>query len=838
MLFLGGAHLQAALPSGAEEFHRDIQPLLKNYCYDCHADGVNKGKVAFDQFKTDEAVLTNRDLWWKALKNLRAGLMPPARKPRPTAPEQELITRWIKASVFDSDPQNPDPGHVTIRRLNRSEYHNTVRDLLGVDFDTQAAFPPDDTGYGFDTIGDVLTLSPMLLEKYMDAAEKIVSEAVPAEPKVVAKRVIDGHRFRGLGDGGGSWEDGLELPYFKAASITNTMTVQWAGQYKLGVDLAIHEHYVDGVFDYNKCRLIFAVDGRELWRREFSWEGGKTCHYDFDQDWAAGGHVLSFQLQPLTPDLEQTRSLRLQITAVTVSGPMAGEHWVQPDNYTRFFPKPVPAGAKERRLYAREILSDFARRAFRRPVDKRTVDGLTALAEGVYSQPGQTFESGVAEGMVAVLASPRFLFREETMEPGDGRQLYPLIDEYSLASRLSYFLWSSMPDEELFRLAAGGHLRRNLSTQVDRMLHDRRAEAFVRDFTGQWLRGRDVETTDIDPISVLARERAPDPERAHLRKRYHELNDKPESSLTKAERAELAGLLDTFKKKYAHARKANFDGELRYAMRRETEEVFGCVLRQDRSLLELLDSDYTFLNQRLAAHYGIPGVTGSEMRRVTLPPDSWRGGVLTEGTVLVATSNPTRTSPVKRGLFILDSILGTPPPPPPPNIPPLEDAARHDTNHSLSLRQTLALHRNNPLCSSCHSRMDPLGLAFENFNAMGMWRSNEFNQPIDATGTLITGESFSSVRELKHILVTRHARDFYRTLTEKMLTYALGRGLEYYDVETVDQIVARLEADGGKPSTLLAGLVESAPFQKCRRPAGETAALPSAPPVVLNTSVP
>jgi hypothetical protein len=251
-------------------------------------------------------------------------------------------------------------------------------------------------------------------------------------------------------------------------------------------------------------------------------------------------------------------------------------------------------------------------------------------------------------------------------------------------------------------------------------------------------------------------------------------------------------------------------------MRQETESVFEYILHEDRSLLELIDSDYTFVNERLARHYGMTNVVGQEMRRVTLSPDSPRGGILTEGTVLAVTSNPTRTSPVKRGVFILDHILGTPPPPPPPNIPPLEDANAGLTNRAPTLRETLAAHRENVLCASCHNRMDPLGLALENFNALGMWRTQEFNQPIDPAGQLATGETFANVKELKQVLVKNHAEDFYRTLTQKLLTYALGRGLDYYDVETVDQIVARIEQSGGKPSALLAGIVESAPFQKTR----------------------
>ena len=331
------------------------------------------------------------------------------------------------------------------------------------------------------------------------------------------------------------------------------------------------------------------------------------------------------------------------------------------------------------------------------------------------------------------------------------------------------------------RLAAKGALRRNLSAQMARMLADKKSQALIEDFTGQWLRARDIEDVPIDTPAVLARE-------------------------------QNSG------KGFSRPPPAGLSLELRRAMRLETEDVFEYVVRQDRSLLELLDSDYTFLNGRLAAHYGIANVAGEDMRRVSLAPDSPRGGILTEGTVLIVTSNPTRTSPVKRGLFLLDNILGTPPPPPPPNIPPLEEAAKAVTNRALSLRETLAAHRSNPLCSSCHNRMDPLGLALENFNALGLWREQEFGAPIDAAGQLITGESFTNVKDLKRILVKVHYRDFYRTLTEKLLTYALGRGLEYYDVETVDQIVKRIEEANGRPSALLAGVVESAPFQKTRRP--------------------
>ena len=686
LVVLAGLGRAAADPApGAAEFRAQIRPILETYCFDCHGDGAHKGNVAFDQFKSDQSVLTNRDLWWKALKNLRADMMPPAKKPQPSREQRQEIAQWIKSAVFCIDPANPDPGRVTVRRLNRVEYRNTIRDLMGIDYATQTEFPPDDTGYGFDTIADVLTLSPMLLEKYMIAAEKIVAKAVPEKK-----------------------------------------------------------------------------------------EGAK------------------------------------------------------PEVYARFFPREVPARSKERLAYAREILSNFARKAFRRPVDEKTVKRLAALAEEDYSQPGKTFESGIGQAMVAVLASPRFIFREEGTEMNSDPRGNPLVDEYALATRLSYFLWSSMPDEELMRLAGEGRLRGDLAAQMQRMLQDKRSQDFVRNFTGQWLRARDVENVQIEDHEVLKRERGTDSEMAHLRRRYHELQDKPSDEITEEEKKERADIRGSFFKRFQAPLEPGLSSQLRRDMRKETEEVFSYVVLEDRSLLELIQSDYTFLNERLAHQYGITNVTGDEMRRVTLPPDSPRGGVLTEGTVLVVTSNPTRTSPVKRGLFILDGILGTPPPPPPANIPPLEDAAKGLTNQAPSLRETLAAHRANALCASCHNRMDPLGLAMENFNALGMWRTNELSQPINAAGTLLTGESFSSFRELKGILAQKHAKDFYRTLTEKMLTYALGRGLDYSDVETVDQIVNRIEKANGHASALLTGIVDSAPFQKCRPvPSSRPAKAPS-----------
>ena len=820
------AHASAA--DDLTAFQREVQPILKEFCFDCHADGANKGGVSFDEFKSDAVMVENHDLWLKALKNVRAGLMPPPKKPQPGAEQKHQLEQWIKTAVFQADPQNPDPGRVTVRRLNRVEYRNTVRDLLGVDFDTDKEFPPDDSGHGFDNIGDVLTLPPMLLEKYLAAAKTIVTRAVPAVPYVPAEKIVAGRTFGGDAGATGRTNrnatatNALTLSYYDLASVSNTVRVEHEGRYQLLLDFTANERYVDNQFDYNKCRLVFKADGKELHSSEYSREGGKAFHYEFDQDWKAGGHELVVEVQPLTTN-RQVRSLTLRLDSVTVRGPMEEKHWVHPKDFEKFFSKDAPTSASARRQYARAILEPFVQRAYRRPVDALTVERLVAVAESTYAQKGKTFEVGVSQAMIAVLASPRFLFREESAERSAGKT-HPLVDEYALASRLSYFFWSSMPDEELLRLAREKQLRANLAAQTKRMLADKKSEAFVRNFVGQWLQTRDIETIQIDARQVLAREAAADPEQDRRQQRFRELRDKPEATLTADEKKELEQIRGSFgnfgRRSGRGGPRTELTGDLRRALRQETEKTFDYILREDRSLLELLDSDYTFLNEKLAKHYGLTNlnVTGDEMVLVKLPADSARGGVITHGSVLIVTSNPTRTSPVKRGLFVLDNLLGTPPPPPPPDIPPLEDAAKAMKEKTLTLRETLALHREQPLCSSCHNRMDPLGLALDNFNALGMWRDQEKGQPIDATGKLLSGESFTNVRELKKILATNHASEFYHTIAEKLLTYALGRGLEYYDVATVDAMVERLQKANGRPSELLAGIIESAPFQKTRNP--------------------
>jgi hypothetical protein len=664
-------HLPALLPAFVSlvmplraEMPAEIRGILENRCFDCHADGAKKGGVAFDGFESEEKLLADKALWHRVLKNVRAGMMPPPeKKSQPSAEERASIQKWITGGVFALNPAQPDPGRPVLRRLNRTEYDNTIRDLTGVNFRVQDEFPADDSGHGFDNIGEVLTVSPMMLEKYLAAAQSIVKDALAS------------HRAKVL-------------------------------------------------------------------------------------------------------------------------------------------PGDVPAEAEARRTYARERLADFTLRAFRRPAETETLDRLVKMAEAAWSQPDKSFDDGIARALEAVLASPRFLFLEEYTLPPGPEEKHPLLDEYSLAARLSYFLWSTLPDAELLKLAGDKKLRENLGAQFDRMLKDERARAFVRNFSGQWLQSRDIEGIPIDARFVLQREAKPDPEADAARRRFFELRRKRQEELTPEESEEMEKLRNVSRRGFDRFRDAEFRREVRRDMLRETELYFAHVLQENRPLTEFLASDYTFLNERLAKHYGIADVTGNDLRKVTLPADSPRGGVLTHGSVLAVTSNPTRTSPVKRGLFILDNILGTPPPPPPPDVPPLEDFGGRGRIAEGTLRQTLEKHRADAACASCHNRMDPLGLAFENFNAMGQWRDFERGQNVDAAGKLITGESFSGARELKEVLVKNHRDAFHRCFAEKILTYALGRGLDWRDEATLDLLMAKLNENEGRILPLLRGVVESAAFQR------------------------
>jgi hypothetical protein len=783
------------------DFHQQIEPILVEYCYGCHGAGEKKGQVAFDEFKSDDELLHNPDLWWRVLRNVRSNIMPPAGEARPSAEEKSLLARWIKYKAMGIDPQDPDPGRITLRRLNRTEYRNTIHDLMGFDYKTNEEFPADDTGYGFDDIGDVLTVSPLLLEKYLKAAETIVDAAVPTDPKSIDEHTIAGSSFRSA-DGK---LNGGRLSFYDAAEIAHSFQAPHPGTYRVLLDLVVQGNFE---FDPGRCRLTLKVDDQQGLQEEFGWYDGKKFHFQFEQQLAEGTHPLMLSVEPLTPVSKKINSLNLQIASVQIQGPVEEQYRVQTKNYDRFFTRDEPPNdAQERRAYAHEVLSRFAKLAYRRPVDDGTIDRLVSIAEFVYSQPDKRFEEGIQRAMVAVLASPRFLFRTEASAPQHSGEAHPPIDEYSLASRLSYFLWSSMPDKELFEAAEHGQLQKNLAKQVERMIKDPRSEALTQNFVGQWLQVRDVEGTPINEQAVMAREDA----------ELGKLLDSLRNGGPDVDRRSI------FRQLRNRTNTVELNGEVRRGMQQEVEMLFSYVMHEDRSVLDLIDCDYTFLNEKLANYYGITGVHGDEMRRVELPTDSPRGGVLTTGAVLVVTSNPDRTSPVKRGLFILDNILGSPPPPPPGNVPILEDSEKGFKDHQPTMREVLELHRSQPLCSSCHTRMDPLGLGLENFNALGRWREKERGQPIDTTGELLTGEKFENVQELKDILLNKYREDYYRCLTEKLLTYALGRGLTYDDVDAVDQIVNRLQQENGQFSALLTGIVNSPQFQKRRNPAMATA---------------
>ncbi|MEO5917564.1 MAG: DUF1592 domain-containing protein [Luteolibacter sp.] len=808
-------------------YEKEILPILEDNCYGCHGDGENKGKVSFDEFSSTGELMNQPELWVHALKNIRSGMMPPAKKDRIPPDDFAKLEDWIKRGALKLDPQHPDPGRVTLRRLNRVEYRNTIRDLMGIDYRTDEEFPADDTGYGFDNIGDVLSTSSMLLEKYMQAAETIVARSVPLERKITPQRDIEADNFHGTGAYNGNYSE-LNVSLYDPADITATPEVAKTGTYRVVLNAVVRGSFA---YDPGRADSEWFIDGQRVMQQQLKWEDGRKVVSSTEVKWEAGKHTLRFVMKPLVGKDQKPEekpgdgppNVDLKFQGVTLIGPLEPEFSKRPKNYDRFFPREeMPQDKAEQTKYAEEILRGFTTRAFRRPVDDATVHRLTGLAMESAEVPGGSFERGIARAITAVLASPRFLFRMEDTLPDEYPQTHPLLDEYALASRLSYFLWSTMPDDALYQMAGRGELRKNLPAQIERMLKDDRSDELVENFAGQWLQSRDVESVSVDARIVLARDAGQEKDMRQRFERFQKLN----RDIDEAEKAHDTAKVDSLKAERGEMRKKfgnngkriEFSGSLRTAMRRETEMMFKHLIQTDGSVLGLIENDSTYLNEELANHYGVPDVHGGQMRLVKLPPDSPRGGILTMGTTLAVTSNPTRTSPVKRGLFILDNILGTPPPPPPPNIPSLEASEKTHDGDDRTLREALAMHREKPLCSSCHDRMDPLGLAMENFNAMGLWRDKERGQPIEGVGgKLITGETFADVKELKHVLVTARRTDYYRCLTEKMLTYALGRGPEPCDITTVDGIVEDLEKSEGKFSKLIIGIIDSTPFQRRHR---------------------
>lgn len=743
---------------GDQTFQERVRPLFEKYCYDCHGDGMKKGGFALDRDRDVAAMTQHRADWQLVLRNVRSSEMPPEKKPQPTAEEREIILGWLSQYVLSADCSKPDPGRVTVRRLNRAEYNNTIRDLVGVDFQPADDFPADDIGYGFDNIGDVLSLSPILFEKYLAAAETILDRAIvvggPREGGPTQR--LEAEKLPSTAVGG-PYGNNFAMSLMREGEVGTNVVVRAAGDYFLRV------------------RAFGQQAGPELPKMEMRWSDRPVAtHAVHALEHAPAMYESRLALTPgeykftaayinnyvnqqePNPDL---RDRNLFIDYLELVGPLAIQPL--PESHTRiFFQSPGPASTNET---ARAIIERFAARAFRRPVLGAELERLAGIASQA-SSDGEPFEAAVGYALQAVLVSPHFLFRGEIQpEPGNPAAIHD-IDEFALATRLSYFLWSTMPDDTLRALAASGRLRAQLEPQVRRMLADPKSGAMVKNFGAQWLQIRSLAT------ALPAREAYPD-----------------------------------------------YDDELRLGLEKETELFFANIMRENRSVLEFLDADYTFVNERLARHYGLAGVSGPEFQKVSLAGTA-RGGVLTQGSILTITSNPTRTSPVKRGKWILENILGTPPPPPPPDVPELDE--EKGSALTGSLRQRMEQHREKPLCASCHSRMDPIGFGFENFDGVGRWRDKDGSFEIDPAGKLVSGESFAGPAELKKILLGSKRTEYLRCLSEKLLTYALGRGLEFYDQCAIDRIVESLEKNEFRFHTLVMETVRSVPFQKARGEAG------------------
>jgi mono/diheme cytochrome c family protein len=735
----------AAPPAGPAP---DARTHFETYCLGCHSGKAPKGGFALDRLLDAEGKDADRRPWEKVWKIVRHEFMPPAHADRPSDRERRAMTRWVERAVFEVDEARPDPGRVTIRRLNRMEYHHTVRDLFGIELDLAQELPPDDTAFGFDNIGDAQTLSPTLLETYLTLAEKVVANVI----------VEDGPRHPQLRLRPSEFRAGAKAEKSSRAERQAAVKLKHDGKYKVEVQFGVGGwQEFGGEYD-----LTITLGGREVaGKKTISVGGNKTYSISGEVTLAKGEHTLVVATVPVKADAEGKLAPLPLSPRVTITGPVGTDIYEYPEPHNRiFFKGAAPADAGGKRTYAREVLAKVATKAFRRPPSDVTLDRLTDLA-----MAGKTFEAGVAQAVTAILSSPRFYYRAELQpNPDDPATVHPL-DEYALASRLSYLLWLSLPDDELTSLAAKGQLRKNLPRQLARMLADPKAERFFEDFAGQWLRTRNIL---LAPVSGRS-EKAVNP--------------------------------------------------LRTEMKRETEMLFEHIARQGRDLTELLNADYSFLNGRLAAYYGVEGVKGDQMRRVPLPPGSRRAGVLSHASLLISTSNPNRTSPVKRGLFVLENLLGREVPPPPAAVASLEEA-RAEGKQLRTLREQLAAHREQKACAACHAHFDPIGLALENFDNTGRWRDRERGEPIDAKSELLSGEKVTGAADLARVLASRK-EVFYRCVTEKLLTYALGRGLEPPDAVTVDRITARLAAEGGKFGVLLAAVVDSPPFQTRRGDGGE-----------------
>ncbi|MCA9125476.1 MAG: DUF1592 domain-containing protein [Planctomycetales bacterium] len=785
-----------AQQSKATDFERDVLPLLENYCIDCHSTEEASGNLRLDNVRPNETTVDPAQ-WHRVLKNLRAGIMPPIDSPKPTPDELSSLEQWIKSEAFKSNADNPNPGRVTLRRLNRVEYRNAIRDLLGFDFDAEHKLPPDDVGYGFDNIGDVLSISPIRLEKFIEAAISIVEEGTPQDTLEIPSQDFLPEDFVD--------EDGRDadaISFYQSRTVRRAITVPGDGEYLIHVYVK-----VDGdpfPKDPQECLVRGTADGKEFFKEQYQWADNNWLEYDCYVTLTKGEHDIAFSTEPVHSELQRLRSkMDFRMVSVRVDGPLDRQQWTHPPGYELIYSREVPpTDYAERRKYTSEVLRRFASKSFRRPVSEGTLAKLVALAEATYSLEGKTFEQGIGQAIVAILSSPKFLFH---FEQSDAASDIAEIDEYSLAARLSFALWRSIPDDELTELASRGELRSNFEAQVKRMIADPKSGAFVEGFSHQWLQTNAIVDIAINSEAIM-----------ELEATESEVQQRDGSAMARGREFGAGPGARRFGFGFRRGRPP-YDGkaltpEVRQAMKLEVEAYFDYIMREDRSVLEFLDSDYVFANADLSKLYQLPDIEGSELRKIQLQTNNPRGGVLTMGSVLTVTSNPTRTSPVKRGRWVLENILGAPSAPAPPDIPALEETIEEAGDRQLTQRQALEIHRVDPLCASCHARMDPLGLALENFNGFGRFRTIENELNIEPSGELVTGESFDGIVGLKEALVENHKMEFYRLLTEKLLIYMTGRGMEYYDAATIDAIADNMDENNGRFSVLLMGVLNSAPF--------------------------
>ncbi|HTR38781.1 MAG TPA: DUF1592 domain-containing protein [Bryobacteraceae bacterium] len=739
-------------------------PVFNKYCVVCHNAKLKTGGFVLDVAGLDH-VGANAELWERVVKKLRAEVMPPAGMPRPDQATYNATAAWLETQLDKAAGAHPDPGKLPLlHRLSRTEYENAIRDLLAVDalpreMDYSLLLPPDNASSGFDNIADLLFVSPTALESYLDAARKISRLAVgdPNTPIMVNTFRLSGEHTQDIHEQG--------LPYGTRGGLAVRMDVPLDGEYAFKIE--------------------FTGPAREPDQLEITVDGARAELIPLGEKPPLGGGGRFRPLKPLEVRVplqagprqigvtfvqhdeardEETvrprmrgRGTELALAMVTISGPYNAKAPRDTTSRARIFVC-HPASAADELLCARRILSTLERHAYRRPVTSADLQDLLPFYTAGLAQRG--FEYGIQMALERLLVSPQFLFRIERDPPNLPPGTPYRVSDLELASRLAFFLWSSLPDDELLDVAARGKLKDTavLEREVRRMLADPRAESLVTNFAEQWLYLRDVDAKRPDDLLF------PD-----------------------------------------------FDETLRQAFRRETDLFLDSVLLHgNHSVVDLMTANYTFVNERLAKHYGIPNIEGTYFRRVTFPPGSPRGGLLGQGSILTLTSYATRTSPVLRGKWILENILSTPPPPPPPNVPPLK--TEKEGGKPLTMRAAMTAHRANPVCASCHARMDPIGFAMDNFDAIGQWRDREAGEPIDGSGVLPDGTKFNGVAELRKALL-RHPEQFVTTVAEKLLMYAIGRNVQYYDQPAVRKIVQQARAGNYTFASLVLGVAESEPFQ-------------------------